>query len=103
SVWNTPIPGNAVIEANSASIMSQYVSVYGSKWGFSMSTDTWTPAVIEAPASTATSSVTFTQVGTWTMSKIPVTSAVFAAADFFNSPGHTLSTLCLYTHPARTF
>src|SRR5262249_37833 len=29
SVWNTPIPGNAVIEANSASIMSHYVSVYG--------------------------------------------------------------------------
>src|SRR5215472_256410 len=103
SVWNTPIPGNAVIEANSASIMSHYVSVYGSKWGFSMSTDTWTPAVIEAPASTATSSVTFTQVGTWTMSKIPVTSAVFAAADYFKSQGDSDSSICLYSDADGVF
>ena len=103
SVWNTPIPGNVVIEPNSAAIMAHYVSVYGGKWGFSTSTDTWTPAVIEAPASTPTSSVTFTQVGTWTMSKIPVTSAVFAAVDWFKSKGDTDSSICLYSDADGVF
>jgi hypothetical protein len=103
SVWNTPIPANVVVEPNSASIMSQYVSVYGGMWGFSVSTDTWTPAVIEAPASTPTSSVTFTQVGTWTMSKIPVTSAVFAAVDYFKSKGDTDSDICLYSDADGVF
>ena len=103
SVWNTPIPGNAVIEPNSAAIMAHYVSVYGSMWGFSVSTDTWTPAVIEAPASAPTTSVTFTQVGTWTMSKIPVTSDVFAAADYFKSQGDTDSSICLYSDADGVF
>ena len=83
--------------------MARYVSVYGGQWGFSMATDIWTPAVIEAPASTATSSVTFTQVGTWTMSKIPVTSAVFAAADYFKSKGDTDSSICLYSDTDGAF
>jgi hypothetical protein len=103
SVWNTPIPANVVVEPNSASIMSHYVSVYGGMWGFSVSTDTWTPAVIEAPASTPTTSVTFTQVGTWTMSKIPVTSAVFAAVDYFKSKGDTDSDICLYSDADGVF
>jgi hypothetical protein len=103
SVWNTRIPTNVAIEPNSASIMSHYMSAYGSMWGLSVATDIWTPAVIEAPASTPTTSVTFTQVGTWTISKIPVTSAVFAAVDFFKSQGDGDSSICLYSDADGVF
>lgn len=88
----------------SATALAAYSDVIGNGPSFVVSLDYWTPAVIEAPPSTPTRSVTFTQAGgRWTIIDIPVTQDVFTAVDYFKSKGDTDSDVCLYSDDLGVF
>jgi trimeric autotransporter adhesin len=112
SVWNTPIPAGAFDspQANSAAVVSAYMSYGGNiTHAFAATLDTWTAAVIVAPAGTPTISYTFSYAGSgsWTFPQIPLTGSVLTAVQnaitFFANGGDTDRAVVIYSEDQQVF
>ena len=112
SVWNTPIPAGAFNspQPNSAAVMSAYMGYGGNiNNAFNTTKDTYTAAVIDAPAGTATISYTFTYAGSgsWTFPKIPLTGSVLTAVQnaetYFANNGDTDRSVVIFSEDQQVF
>ena len=100
SVWNTPIPANVQVMSYSTSAISAYAALVGSNYGLNMNLDFWTPAYVEAPSGTPTTTVSWS---IWHLYHVPLTADVQKAASYFASKGDSDSKVCLYSDDLGVF